>query len=92
MLSLGRRRAGRILSKMFILCGFPCSVKGKRRVRDAAALRLTGSACQIVKRALQLIRDGGQVMSVRKKALDREGCFYYALALGIDLGRLSAKG
>ena len=27
-------------------------------------------------------------MSVRKKALDREGCFYYALALGIDLGRL----
>ena len=86
MLSLGRRRAGRILSKMFILCGFPCSVKGKRRVRDA------GSACQIVKRALQLIRDGGQVMSVRKKALDREGCFYYALALGIELGRLSAKG
>ena len=56
------------------------------------ALQLTGSACQIVKRALQLIRDGGQVMSVRKKALDREGCFYYALALGIDLGRLSAKG
>ncbi len=36
MLLLGRRRAGRILSKMFILCGFPCSVKGKRRVRDAA--------------------------------------------------------
>ena len=35
-LLLGRRRAGRILSKMFILCGFPCSVKGKRRVRDAA--------------------------------------------------------
>ena len=86
MLSLGRRRAGRILSKMFILCGFPCSVKGCR------ALQLTGSACQIVKRALQLIRDGGQVMSVRKKALDREGCFYYALALGIELGRLSAKG
>ena len=56
------------------------------------ALQLTGSACQIVKRALQLIRDGGQVMSVRKKALDREGCFYYALALGIELGRLSAKG
>ena len=53
---------------------------------------ITGSACQIVKRALQLIRDGGQVMSVRKKALDREGCFYYALALGIELGRLSAKG
>ena len=47
---------------------------------------------QIVRRALQLIRDGGQVMSVRKKALDREGCFYYALALGIELGRLSAKG
>ena len=66
--------------------------QGETARQGCRALQLTGSACQIVKRALQLIRDGGQVMSVRKKALDREGCFYYALALGIELGRLSAKG
>ena len=66
--------------------------QGETARQGCRALQLTGSACQIVKRALQLIRDGGQVMSVRKKALDREGCFYYALALGIDLGRLSTKG
>ena len=66
--------------------------QGETARQGCRALRLTGSACQIIKRALQLIRDGGQVMSVRKKALDREVCFYYALALGIDLGRLSAKG
>ena len=61
--------------------------QGETARQGCRALQLTGSACQIVKRALQLIRDGGQVMSVRKKALDREGCFYYALALGIELGR-----
>jgi len=66
--------------------------QGETARQGCRALQLTGSACQIVKRALQLIRDGGQVMSVRKKALDREVCFYYALALGIELGRLSAKG
>ena len=64
--------------------------QGETARQGCRALQLTGSACQIVKRALQLIRDGGQVMSVRKKALDREAASIMP-GLGIDLGRLSAK-